>query len=88
MPHQIQDGVRYLATQGLKNNIFAGIGKRAAAKENKDGVKPATKRQKTRYIVDAYKFASTATEEQLAMDLTEADFGTEETHKIIQCKIR
>jgi hypothetical protein len=48
----------------------------------------AAKKAKVTYMVDPKKFASTATEDELAQDLTEEDLGTEETHRILQCKIR
>lgn len=85
---QIQDGVRYQASLRLRIKLGDDIvSKRAAIKEN-NKVTKAVKKAKATYIVDAAKFASTATEEQLALDLTEADLGTKDTHKILQCKIR
>jgi hypothetical protein len=40
------------------------------------------------YIVDSGKLDSKVSEQQLALDLTEEDLGTEETHQILQHKIR
>ena len=85
---KIQDGVRYQASLRQKATIQHGIAaKRSSAKENNEATK-AVKRSKATYIVDSVKFDSKATEEQLALDLTEQDLGTEETHKILQCKVR
>jgi hypothetical protein len=85
---KLVDGVRYQASLRLKEQIQAGITtKRAANKDDNDATK-AVKRVRATYIVDDVKFASVATEQQLALDLTEEDLGTEETHQIIQHKIR
>jgi hypothetical protein len=88
LAEKIQDGVRYQASLWRKAEIQQGIAaKRASAKENNEATK-AVKRSKATYIVDSIKYDSKATEEQLALDLTEEDQGTEETHKILQCKVR
>jgi hypothetical protein len=80
--------VRYQASLRLKANVQQGIAaKRASAKEN-DKATMSVKKSKVTYIVDSIKFGSKATEEELALDLTEDDLGTEETHKILQCKVR
>lgn len=85
---RIQDGVRYEREKVHKKKIQHGIaGKRAANKDNDEAATTA-KRAKATYMVNSVKFASKATEEQLAQELTKADLGTEETHKILQCKIR
>jgi hypothetical protein len=46
------------------------------------------KRRKAAYMVCPKKFGSTATEEEMSEELREEDFGTEDSHRIIQCKIR
>jgi hypothetical protein len=61
--------------------------KRAANKE-KDEATEVARRAKLTYMVNPNKYSAKATEEQLARDLTEADLGVEETHEILQCKIR
>jgi hypothetical protein len=40
------------------------------------------------YLVNPDKYGSRATEEELAQELTEEDLGTEDTFRIMQCKIR
>jgi hypothetical protein len=88
LPQQIQDGVRYQRSLKLGKAIRAGIAARRAADKENDEATTAAKKAKATYMVDPKKFASTASEEQLALELTEEDLGTEETHKILQCKIR
>lgn len=46
------------------------------------------KRQKAAYMVCPKKFNSTASEEEMAEEIREEDFGTEEAHRVLQCKIR
>jgi len=88
LAEQIQEGVRYQASLRLKEQIRAGIvAKRAATKDNNEATK-AVKRAKVTYIVDGDKFDSKVSEQQLALDLTEDDLGTEETHQILQHKIQ
>jgi hypothetical protein len=85
---KIQEGVRYQASLRVKEQIRAGIiAKRAATQEDNEATK-AAKRSKVTYIVDSKKFDSKVSEQQLALDLTEDDLGTEETHQILQHKIR
>jgi hypothetical protein len=56
--------------------------------EEEDEAKKTAKKQKAAYLVNPRKFASTATEEEMALDLGEEDLGTEDAHRILQCKIR
>jgi hypothetical protein len=46
------------------------------------------KRAKVTYMVDSKRFYSSATAAQLAQELTEEDLGEEETHRILQFKVR
>ena len=48
----------------------------ASAKENNEATK-AVKRSKAIYILDSIKYDLKALDEQLALDLTEEDLGTE-----------
>ena len=88
LPYKIYDGVRYEKTKKQSKEIRDAIAaKRKANKEN-DDAKIAVKKAKAVYLVDGKKFDATATESELAQELTAADLGTEETHRILQCKIR
>jgi len=88
LAEKIQEGVRYQASLRVKEQIRNGIAaKRAAPKDDTEASK-AVKRSKVTYIVDSGKFDSKVSEHQLALDLTEEDLGTEETHQILQHKIR
>jgi len=88
LAQKIQEGVRYQASLRVKEQIRNGIAaKRAATKDDTEASK-AVKRSKVTYIVDSGKFDSKVSEHQLALDLTEEDLGTEETHQILQHKIR
>ena len=88
LPNRIRDGVRYAGEKRHGKNIQEEIDKKRAADKNRDEATMAAKKAKVTYMVDPKKFASTATEDELAQDLTEEDLGTEETHRILQCKIR
>ncbi len=88
MPNRIRDGVRYTAEKRHGKKIREGIHARRAADKDKDESVRAAKKAKTTYMVDPKKFASTATEDELAHELSEEDLGTEDTHRILQCKIR
>jgi len=72
----------------LGKKIRAGISAKRAANKDKDEVTEVVKRSKIMYMVNPRKFAATATEEQLARELTMKDLGVDETHEILQCKIR
>jgi hypothetical protein len=86
--HKVVGGVRYERTRGLQKKIRDGIALKREANKDKDEATTAVKRAKATYLVDSKKFGATATEAQLAQELTPADLGTEETHKILQCRIR
>jgi hypothetical protein len=89
LPYHIRDGVRYLADQGLKKKIEDGIKeKKRAAPGDPELTKKKGKKLKEFYLVNSKKFAATASEEELARDLGEDDLGTDDVHRIIQCKIR
>ena len=85
---RIQDGVRYERGKVFGKAIRDGISRKRAANRDEDEATITAKRAKATYMVNSVKFSSKATEEQLAQDLTEADMGTEEAFKILQCKIR
>jgi hypothetical protein len=87
LPFRIRDGVRYMAEKRRGKKILEGIEKKRSS-EIADARAGGAKKQKAMYMVDPKKFASTATEEEMARELTEDDLGTEETHRILQCKIR
>ncbi len=86
LPYRIRDGVRYEAAKRRGKKIQDGIAKKRSA--DKDEAEKAAKKQKAAYMVCPKKFGSTATEDEMAEDLREEDFGTEDTHRILQCKIR
>jgi hypothetical protein len=86
--NRIQDGVRYERGKVHGKTIRDGIARKRAANKDEDEATVTAKRAKAAYMVNSVKFGSKATEEQLAQELTEADLGTEETFKILQCKIR
>ena len=86
--NRIQDGVQYERGKVHGKTIRDGIARKRAANKDKDEATITAKRAKATYMVNALKFGSKATEEQLAQELTEANLGTEETFKILQCKIR
>jgi hypothetical protein len=90
LPNKISDGLRYERSKKLGKEIRDAIAlKRKADKEkNKDTAATVAKKAKATYMVDGKKYGATATEAQLAQELTLDDLGTEETHKILQCKIR
>ncbi len=43
---------------------------------------------KVMYMVIDQKFGSVATEDELAQEFVEQDLGMDDTHRILQCKIR
>jgi hypothetical protein len=90
LPHKICDGLRYERSKKLGKEIHDAIASKRKADKDKDKHEAATvaKKAKATYMVDPKKFGATATEAQLAQELTVDDLGTEETHKILQCKIR
>jgi len=86
MHFHIRDGVRYLETSRRGKKILEGVAHKRSS--GKDPSKKGAKKVKAMYMVNPHKFASAATETELAQDLTEDDLGTEDTHRILQCKIR
>jgi hypothetical protein len=88
LPHKVRDGVRYERTQKLGKKIKAVIVAKRATNKELDEVSDVVKRAKIVYMINPTKYAATATEEQMARDLTLDDLGLEETHEILQCKIR
>ena len=88
LANRIRDGVRYKAeTTRNGKKIQDGANKRAAEKDE-DEATARVKRVKVTYMVDAQRFYSSVTADQLSRELTEEDLGKEETHKILQCKVR
>jgi len=86
LPNQVVDGVRYERSKKLGKSIRSGIAAKRAADKDKNEVTTMLKKAKATYMVDPWKFASAATEEELALELTENDLGTEDTLRILQCK--
>jgi hypothetical protein len=86
LPYRIRDGVRYAGESKRGKKILDQVKKRGPSQED-EGRKTA-KKQKAAYMVNPQKFASMATEEEMAQEIEEDDFGTEDAHRIIQCKIR
>ncbi len=85
--HKLVDDVRYQASLRLKEDIQAGNATKLAVNKDDNEATKAVKRARETYIVNAAKFSSIVTEQQLAHDFTEEDLGTEETHQILQHKI-
>jgi hypothetical protein len=46
------------------------------------------KKHKVVYLVNPKKFASVTTTEEMAQRFTDEELGKEDTHRILQCKIR
>jgi len=90
LPNKIFNGLRYERSKKLGKEIRDAIAlKRQADKDkNKEEAATVAKKAKATYMVDSKKFGATATEAQLAQEMTVDDLGTNETHKILQCKIR
>ena len=88
LPHRVRDGVRYERELIHGKRIKAKIASKRAANKDQDEATELVKRAKMTYMVNPHKYAATATEEQLARELTMKDLGVEETHQILQCKIR
>jgi hypothetical protein len=85
--HKLVDDVRYQASLRLKEDIQAGNATMLAVNKDDNEATKAVKRPRETYIVNAAKFSSIVTEQQLAHNFTEEDLGTEETHQILQHKI-
>ena len=76
-----------MAESKRRKKILDGIAHKRAAGENEDGAKKTPKKAKAAYMVNPHKFASIASETELAKELSEDDLGLEDTHRILQCKI-
>jgi hypothetical protein len=72
----------------LGKKVREGIKKKRAAEKDRDEATAAVKRVKVTYMVDAKRFFSSATMDELAQEFTIEDLGKEETHQILQCKVR
>lgn len=88
LPNKIYDGVRYEKSKKLGKEIRDAIASKRKANKENDEAKIAVKKARSTYLVDSKKFDASATESELAQELTAADLGTEETHRILQCKIK
>jgi hypothetical protein len=89
LPYHIRDGVRYVDVNKRGTKIRDGIKnakKRFTATEDGDSVQ--AKKHKAVYLVNPKKFASVATTEEMAQRFTDEQLGKEDTHRILQCKIR
>jgi hypothetical protein len=86
LPYRIRDGVRYAGESKRGKKILDQVKKRAPSQE--DDRRKTAKKQKAAYMVNAKKFASTATEEEMSQEMGEEELGTEDAHRILQCKIR
>jgi response regulator of citrate/malate metabolism len=83
--YHIRDGVGHLKKCRKRAGILDKIDeKKKTEKEKEKGVRKST----LMYMVNSQKFASEATAEELAKELSTADIGIEDTHRILQCKIR
>ena len=85
LPFKIRDGVRYKAVERRGKNIDGGLEKKRKKGETSQ---TPSKKQTASYMVIAEKFGAKATEEEMGLDLTEEHLGTEDTFRILQCKIR
>jgi ribosomal protein L12E/L44/L45/RPP1/RPP2 len=87
--YRIRDGVRHLAEKLRGKKISEGIekAKKRAVSAEEAGFRK-TKKQKEVYMVNPKKFASEASEEEMTQAFSEADLGTEDSHRILQCKIK
>ncbi len=88
LPRKLVDGVRYEKAKHLRKKISEGIATKRAADKEKDEATKRAKKAKATYLVNSDKYGAKATEEELAQELTEQDLGTEDTCRILQCKIR
>jgi hypothetical protein len=89
LPYHIRDGVRYENVNRRGAKIKLGIkDSKKKAPPVEDAETRKVKRPKTVYLVNSKKFASTATAEEMSQLFSEEDLGKEDTHRILQCKIR
>jgi hypothetical protein len=90
LPFHIRDGIRFIAEKRHKTKIQEGIENIKKRTPTGEDAGPRKKAKKTKvvYLVNPKKYASVATEEEMAQDFSEEDLGTEDTYRIHQCKIR
>ena len=86
LPLHILDGYRYRANGQKKSTILQEI-KKKTAEESEETNQPKTKRLKRVYLVNRTKYWIEANSEELLKDL-DMDSPTEDTHRILQHKIR
>ncbi len=83
--YRIVDGVRHELKKRYGEKIREKIAKKRAADQNSDD--PAPKKMKRAYMVNCDKISASATEEEMALELSEEDLGTEDAYRIMQCNI-
>jgi hypothetical protein len=83
--HSIVDGVRHELKKRYREKIREKIAKKRAADQNSDDLVP--KKMKLAYMVNCDKNSASATEEEMALKLSEEDLGTEDACRIMQCNI-
>ena len=83
--YRLVDGVRHELKKRYGEKIREKIAKKRAADQNSDD--PAPKKMKPAYMVNCDKMSASATEEEMALELSEKDLGTEDACRIMQCKI-
>jgi hypothetical protein len=83
--YRLVDGVRHELKKRYGEKIREKIAKKRAADQNSDD--PAPKKMKPAYMVNCDKISASATEEEMALELSEEDLGTEDACRIMQCKI-
>jgi hypothetical protein len=91
LPYHIRDGVCYVADKARRQDLQEMIQKekkRARDATSNEPKKTKGKKVPEMYLVNSKKAASEATEEEMSRDLTEDDLGTDDAHRILQCKIR
>jgi hypothetical protein len=83
--YRLVDGVRHELKKRYGEKIREKIAKKRAADQNSDD--PAPKKMKPAYMVNTDKISASATEEEMALELSEEDVATEDCCRILQCKI-
>ncbi len=87
--YHIQDGVRTMVEKERGTKIKAGIEKAKKRTPTEEGPEAKkTKKFKAVYLVNPKKFDSVATARERAREFSQDDLGSEETHRILQNKIR
>jgi hypothetical protein len=87
LPYRIRDGVRYAGEVKRGKKILEQAKKRGPPGDEGESSKTG-KRTKATYMVNAKKFASAATKEEMAKEFSEEDPWSEDMHRIVQCQIR